>query len=140
MKNLKKKCNKKETVLSNIVFLLACITLLISLLFNDLQDIECSKKQGVCSIYKRDVISGNTSIQYYFNISDVDWFEIEKQHYGRCRGYYVYCPILYLRTGERIFIDNCSRSFERAQNMYNNIVTQDFVLKGNVWNSFWGNY
>lgn len=48
---------------------------------------------------------------------------------------------IYLKTGEIIHIENETRSYERAQEIYDSMINNDnFSLKGNYWRSLFDNY
>ena len=52
--------------------------------------------------------------------------------------YYIH---IYMKSGEIIFIDNGFDTKERAQEIYNNMISNDnFSLKENFWNSLCNSY
>lgn len=79
-----------------------------------------------------------------FNISDIDRYEIKDKHNSGGRGgirYTSYFINIYLKTGEIIHIENETRSYERAQEIYDSMINNDnFSLKGNYWRSLFDNY
>lgn len=118
------------------------IILLIILFCLPLRDIECSKIRGTCSIYSRSWLLRNSKLIKMFKISDIERYEIRKncnktRNSGCNASYGIY---IYTKSGEIIHIDHETSSYERAQEIYNNMINNDFTLKGNYWNSILNNY
>ena len=114
----------------------------IILLFMPSQDIECSKAKNSCSIYTRTILSLNPTLTKQFRISDIDGFRIgSHRHRSRYSRYYSYSVNIYLKSGEKISLENETRSYERAQEICNHIANDDnYILKGNFWKSFRDDY
>ena len=131
--------NKKISPKYCLIFI---IILFIGTLLLPLQDIECSKIDNTCSIYSRSVILRRPKLVSQFNISDIIHYKIKDYyHGGRGHHYTSYGINIYLNSGEIIHIENETRSYERAQEIYNNMInSNNFILKGNYWHSLLNNY
>ena len=119
------------------------VIMFIGTLFLPLQNIECSRANGTCSVYSRSVILRQPKLVNQFNISDIERYKIKDNYHGGGRGghhYTSYGINIYLKSGELVHIENETRSYERAQEIYNNMINNDFTLKGNYWNSLLHNY
>lgn len=124
------------------VFAIAAI-IFIGTLFLPIQDIECSKVSNTCSIYSRNVILRQPKLINQFNISDIKHYKIEEYHHGGGRGgsyYSSYSINIYLKSGEIVYIENKTRSYERALEIYNSMINNNFILKGNYRNTLFNNY
>ena len=111
------------------------ITLVLGLivrLFIPLQDVECSKSQNVCSIYSRNITSGEIEKINEFRLSDVKEYQINYEKDAPKSGSYkIY---VYLNNGESIKIKSGTANYEKAKEICDNIANNDnFILKGNFW-------
>ena len=103
-------------------------------LFIPSQDIKCSKYKGTCSIYSNSAFT-KSKLDYEFNIADIENYEITKHRHsaGRNRHYTSYGITIYLKSGEKVVIENETRSKERAEEIYYDMITNDYyILKGNL--------
>lgn len=139
---MKEKWYNKKLSIKYIYTIVAII--FIGTLFIPLQSIQCSKTDNVCFIYSKNVILRHPKLVNQFNISDIDRYEIKDKHNSGGRGgirYTSYFINIYLKTGEIIHIENETRSYERAQEIYDSMINNDnFSLKGNYWCSLFDNY
>ncbi len=139
---MKEKWYNKKLPIKYVFVILAVI--FIGTLLMPLYDIECSKINNTCSIYSRSVILRRPKLVSQFNISDIEHYKIKDYYHGGGRGgrsYTSYGINIYLKTGEIIHIENETRSYERAQEIYNNMInSNNFILKGNYWHSIFNNY
>ena len=118
----------------SIVLIMFIITL-----FMPLKTIECSKDQNICTIYSRNVIFRKPKLVNQFNISDIKYYDIKSRHI-RYQGE-VYSLNIHLYSGETIYLDNKVRSYERAEEIYKNIInSENYVLNGNYWKTLKNNY
>ncbi len=130
--------NKKLPI--KVCFVILAVMFIGTLLL-PLQDIECSKINNTCSIYSRNVILRQPKLVNQFNISDIEYYKIKDTlHGGRGSHYTSYGINVYLNSGEIVHIENETRSYERAQAIYNSMINNDFTLKSNYWNSLFNNY
>ena len=141
---MKDKWYNKE-VSSQTALIILVITIIV-FCFIPIYSIECSNRN--CQLYSRSVILRNPKFINWFKISDIERYEINKAISNSTRGGIPFCNDMqtyyihiYMKSGEIIFIDNGFYTKKRAQEIYNNMISNDnFSLKGNFWNSLCNSY
>ena len=138
---MKKKYHNKKTSL--IIALIYLGFIYFSTLLIPIKSIECSKINKSCLIYSKSVLLRTPKLVNKFDFSEIDYHKIKTNYHNkRLIGYYHSYEInIYLKSGQIIKIDNESRSYERAEKIYNEMINNDnFILKGSYWKSFLNNY
>ena len=141
---MKDKWYNKE--ISSEIALIILVIIIIAFCFIPIYSIECSNNN--CSLYSRSVILRNPKFINWFKISDIERYEINKVMSNStrrgipfCNDMQTYYIHIYLKSGEIIFIDNGFNTLKRAQEVYNDMVSNSsFSLKGNFWNSLFDSY